>query len=87
MDSNYNMSQAVTCIYNRKIFEFRKLILDEKIDRKTFKKLVDKCLGMVFTRWKYSNAFQVVSNTMTKVVGKVTRMKGGNSITLKYRKK
>ena len=48
--------------------------------------MVENRLGVVITIWKDINKIQVVSNTITKVVGKVTRSKGGDSITLKLPK-
>ena len=38
---------------------------------------------MVITIWKDINTLQVVSITMTKLVGRVARRKGGYSITVK----
>ena len=48
--------------------------------------MVDKRIGVVITRWKYSNTLQVFSNIMTKGVVQVTRKKGRDLITVKSSK-
>ena len=51
--------------------------------RGTFKRLVDRRIGMVITRLKYSKILQNFSTTMTKGVGKITREKGRDTIIVK----
>ena len=48
--------------------------------------MVGNRLGMVITRWQDSNTLQVVNATVTKGVGKFTRRKVRDSITVKYPK-
>ena len=86
MENNYNLRVVGTCRANRKGFYSEQLLLDKNCDRITFKILVDKRLGMVITRWKDSKKLQVVSTTMAKGVGGVTRRKGRHSTTVKFPK-
>ena len=55
MERNYNLRSLGTCRSNKKAFDYEQLLLDQKFNRGTFKKLIDKCLGVVITRWKYSH--------------------------------
>ena len=36
--------------YNRKVFDSERLLLDDKLDRRKLKILVDMCLGMVIKK-------------------------------------
>ena len=60
------MRRVGTCKANRKGFASDKLPMDNKADRGTFTRLVDKRLGMVITRWKDSRVLQIVSTVMKK---------------------
>ena len=79
----YNLRGMGTCRANRKVFDSEQLLLDKKIDRVTLKILVEKRLFVVITIWKDSKNLHVVSTKMTKCVGRDTREKGGDSITVK----
>ena len=54
--------------------------MNSSCERGTFKRLVDKRLGMVITRWKDSKMVQTASTIMEKGIGKVERRIGANKI-------
>ena len=76
LESNYIPMAVGTCRANRKLFESKKLLLDLKYYRGTFKRLVDKHLGMVIKILRDSNILQIVSTKITKCIGQINRKKG-----------
>ena len=83
MLTNYNVRGVGTCRAGRKGFPKTELALDDKSDRGSFVRLVDKRLGMVATRWKDSKMLQVVSTVMKKGVDEVQRRTGSKLINVK----
>ena len=81
--TNYNVRGVGTCRAGRKGFPKNELTLDDKSDRGTFVRLVDKRLGMVATRWKDSKTLQVVSTVMKKGIDEVQRRTGSKLINVK----
>ena len=83
MLTNYNVRGVGTCRAGRKGFPKTELALDDKSDRGSFVRLVDKRLGMVATRWKDSKMLQVFSTVMKKGVDDVQRRTGSKLINVK----
>ena len=83
METNYNIRGCGTCRANRKAFDSDRLKLNSSCERGIFKRLVDKRLGMVITRWKDSKVLQVISTTMKKGIGMVQRRVGRDKIDVR----
>ena len=76
MMTNYNVRAVGTCKANRIGFDSDKIVIDDKADRGTYRRLVDKRLGMVITRWKDSKILQTVSTVMIKGCQTIQRRNG-----------
>ena len=80
MLTNYNIRAVGTCKANRKGFDSDALQLPKDAARGDFKRLHDKRLGMVITRWKDSKKLQTVSTVMKSGTQVVQRRNGANII-------
>lgn len=66
MATKYNICAVGTCKANRIGFKSDRLQLEKGAERGSFKRLVDKRLIIVITRWKDSKTLQNVSTVMCK---------------------
>ena len=80
MLTNYNIRAVGTCKANHKGFESEALQLPKDAARGDFKRLHDKRLGMVITRWKDSKKLQTVSTVMKHGTQVIQRRNGANII-------
>ena len=80
--TNYNIRAVGTCKANRIGFESDKLQLEKGVERGSFKRLVDKRLGMIITRWKDSKTLQTVSTVMCKGAQTIQRRNGATLINV-----
>ena len=80
MMTNYNIRAVGTCKANRIGFESDKLQLEKGVERGSFKRLVDKRLGMIITRWKDSKILRTVSTVMCKGAQTIQRRNGATLI-------
>ena len=80
MLTNYNICAVRTCKANRTGFDSEGLKLPKKAKRGCYKRLVDKRLGMVITRWHDSKDLQTVSTVMKSGASNVQRRIGSNII-------
>ena len=82
MLTNYNIRAVGTCKANRVGFASDALQLPKKSERGEFRRLYDKRLGMVITRWKDSKNLQTVSTVMTHGATEVQRRNGANILNV-----
>ena len=80
MLTNYNIRAVGTCKANRTGFESEALQLPKNAERGHHKRLVDKRLGMVITRWRDSKNLQTVSTVMKSGLSTVERRNGSKII-------
>ena len=80
MLTNYNIRAVRTCKANCTGFESEALQLPKNAERGHHKRLVDKRLGMVITRWRDSKNLQTVSIVMKSGSSNVEQRNGSKII-------
>ena len=80
MLTNYNIRGVGTCNASQTGYESKRLQLENKTERGSFKMLVDPRLGRVMTRWRDSKTLQTVSTVMKHGKSTVQRRVGSKII-------